>query len=88
MGPLVANAAAEQRESLEADAGVDGGLAVTIAWTVGTRAGKASKAPSAVTVQAVLAGDGGLGVVQGGELARGQAPFRLEFQVAQTRPGG
>ena len=27
-------------------------------------------------------------VVQGGELARGQAAFRLEFQVAQTRPGG
>jgi hypothetical protein len=29
-----------------------------------------------------------LGVVQGGELARGQAAFRLEFEMAQTRPGG
>src|SRR5689334_12508255 len=38
--------------------------------------------------QAVLAGDGDLGVVQGDELARGQAVFRLEFQVTQARPGG
>src|SRR5690348_4358345 len=38
--------------------------------------------------QAMLAGDGGLGVVQGTELARGQAAFRLEFQVTQARPGG
>jgi hypothetical protein len=36
----------------------------------------------------VLAGDGGLGVVQGAELARGQAAFRLEFQVTQARPDG
>jgi hypothetical protein len=38
--------------------------------------------------QAVLAGDDGLGVVQGDELARGQAAFRLEFQVTQARPVG
>ena len=38
--------------------------------------------------QAVLPGDGGLGGVQGDELARGQAAFRLEFQVTQARPGG
>jgi len=35
-----------------------------------------------------VAGDGRLGVVQGGELACGQAAFRLEFQVAQARPDG
>ena len=34
--------------------------------------------------QAELTGDGRLGVVQGGELARGQAAFRLELQVPQA----
>jgi hypothetical protein len=34
--------------------------------------------------QAVLAGDGQLGIVQGGELARAEASFRLELEVAQA----
>ena len=38
--------------------------------------------------QAEFAGDGRLGIVQGGELARGQAAFRLEFQVPQAGLGG
>ena len=33
----------------------------------------------------VLAGDGQLGVVQGGELSRGQPPLRLELAVAQAQ---
>jgi hypothetical protein len=35
---------------------------------------------------AVLAGDGRLRVVQGGELARGQAALGFEPEVAQIRP--
>jgi hypothetical protein len=38
--------------------------------------------------QAEFTGDGRLGVVQAGELARGQAAFRLELQVPQARLGG
>jgi hypothetical protein len=37
---------------------------------------------------AVLPGDDELHVVQGGKLTRGQAAFRLELQVPQTRPPG
>jgi len=37
---------------------------------------------------AMLAGDGGLGVVQGGELPGGQAALGLELEVPQARPGG
>jgi hypothetical protein len=36
---------------------------------------------------AVLPGDGQLGVVQGRKFTRGQAAFRLELQVPETRPG-
>ena len=38
--------------------------------------------------QAVLAGDGDLGVVQGGELTRGQAALGLELEVAKARVAG
>src|SRR5579859_1518961 len=38
--------------------------------------------------QPVLAGDGDLGVVQGGELTRGEAAFGLELEVAKARPTG
>jgi hypothetical protein len=38
--------------------------------------------------QAVLAGDGQLGVVQGGELPCGQAALGLELEVAQVRLAG
>jgi hypothetical protein len=38
--------------------------------------------------QAEFAGDGGLGIVQGGELTRGQAAFRLESEVPQAGPSG
>jgi hypothetical protein len=37
---------------------------------------------------AVLPGDGELRVVQGGKLTRGQAAFRLQLQVPETRPPG
>jgi hypothetical protein len=33
----------------------------------------------------VLTGDGQLGVVQGGELSRGQPPLRLELAVTQAQ---
>jgi hypothetical protein len=38
--------------------------------------------------QAVFLGDGDLGVVQGGELTRGQAALGLELEVAKARPVG
>ena len=36
----------------------------------------------------VLTGDGQLGVVQGGELSRGQPPLRLKLEVTQARAVG
>src|SRR6185437_6855329 len=38
--------------------------------------------------QAVLAGDGGLGIVQGGELPRGQAALGLELEVPEAGVAG